>query len=100
MESDSPATKSWMQIDIPLSQELQLEATIREVSGHRDMQKVRDLCASLIRQNFYQQRLLSSAISHISELEALIYIGSQTSDEDMRLFVQIAHDICNELGIG
>lgn len=100
MESGPHDTKSWMQIDIPLSQELNLEATVREVSGHPDTQKVRDLCASLIRQNFYQQRLLNAAISHISELEALIYMGANTSDEEMRLFVQLAHDICNELGIG
>jgi len=96
--ADQP-TSSWMNIDIPLSKELQLEQTLREVSQHPDTDKVRALTASLIRQNFYQQQLLSSAIQHISELETVVFLGASSAGDELPFFMKLAQEICDELGI-
>ena len=90
---------SWMHYEVPLSQELTLEATIREVVSHPDKAKVSDLCASLIRQNFYQQQLLNKAVQRISELELVAYLGATASEKELDTFTAIAREICNELGI-
>jgi len=95
--ADQP--KSWMNIEVPLSQELQLEQTLREVSQHPDTDKVRALTASLIRQNFYQQQLLNNAIQHISELETLAFLGASSAADDLPFFMKLAQEICDELGI-
>ena len=76
-----------------------MEASIREIARHPDTQQVRDLCGSLIRQNFYQQALLNAAIKHISELELVVFLGQNTSSDEMSTFIKIANDICLELGI-
>jgi hypothetical protein len=92
--------KSWMDIEVPLSKELQLEQTLREVSQHPDTDKVRALTASLIRQNFYQQQLLNNAILHISELETLVFLGASADADELPFFMKLAQEICDELGVG
>ena len=88
-----------MHYEIPLTQELQLESTIREIAAHPDKAKVSALCASLIRQNFHQQQLLNKAIYRISELELVAFLGASTSQQELDTFVGIAREICAELGI-
>jgi len=43
----------WMVITPSLQQELELERSIRCITSHEDTAKVRTLCASLMRQNWF-----------------------------------------------
>jgi hypothetical protein len=66
----------WMVITPSLQQELELERSIRCIAGHEDTAKVRTLCASLMRQNWFQQQLIRQATGHIAKLELEGFLGS------------------------
>lgn len=100
MSSNDDGPRNWMAVEVPLTEELKLERAIREVSAHSDYAKVRDLCCSLMRLNFHQQKLLTSAIGRISELELVLFLGASTELSDAADFVLMARDLCDELGIG
>jgi len=46
-----------------------IEQQIRNVHNHGNSKEVVELCASLIKQNHYQQKLLGQAVKRIMELE-------------------------------
>lgn len=100
MSTSDSRPANWMAYEIPLTEELKLEQAIREVSGHPDMQKVRDLCASLMRSNYHQQQLLANAIGRIGELELVLFLGAQAEPHEAIEFVAMAREICESLGIG
>ena len=97
--SDNKPT-SWMAYQPTLNEELRLEQAIREVSGHPDTAKVRDLCASLMRANYHQQQLLSRAVGRISELELVLFLGAHAEPRETDAFMAMAREVCNDLGIG
>lgn len=66
----------WMVINPSLQQELELEKTIRCITAHDDGDKVRQLCASLLRQNWFQQQLIRQATGHIAKLELEDFLRS------------------------
>lgn len=99
MSSEDDSYTTWMSYELPLSEELKLEHAIREVSAHHDTQKVRDLCASLMRQNFHQQQLLSKAIGHINQLELVLLLGATAEPHESDVFLAMARQVCDDLGI-
>lgn len=58
-----------MSIEHSLEEELMIEQQIRNVHNHGNSKEVVELCASLIKQNHYQQKLLGQAVKRIMELE-------------------------------
>jgi hypothetical protein len=65
----------WMVITPSVRQELELEHSIRCVEASDETAKVRALCASLMRQNWYQQQLIKQATGHIAKLELEDFLG-------------------------
>lgn len=78
-----------MVINPSLQQELELEKTIRCVTAHDDGDKVRQLCASLLRQNWFQQQLIRQATGHIAKLELEDFLRS--TSERPRLIQRLRH---------
>ena len=66
----------WMVVNPSLQQQLELEKTVRDVTSYHDTEKVRSLCASLMRQNYYQQQLIRQATGHIARLEMEDFLSS------------------------
>lgn len=66
----------WMVVNPSLQQQLELEKVVRDVTSHHDIDKVRSLCASLMRQNYYHQQLIRQATGHIARLEMEGFLGS------------------------
>jgi hypothetical protein len=64
------AWADWMVVEQTLEEELQLEATVREITGSTDMLLLTDLCIQLTRQNWHQSKLLSQAVFRVMELES------------------------------
>lgn len=100
MATSEDKPSSWMVYEMPLGEELKLEHAIREVSGHPDVERVRDLCAKLMRQNYHQQQLLSNAIARIGQLELVLFLGAYAEPDETEAFIAMAREICEELGIG
>ena len=59
----------WMIVHWTLEEELHLEAQARSVLYHHDEAQVRELCASLIKQQAYYCKLMEQATGHIAEIE-------------------------------
>lgn len=59
----------WMLYDPSLEDQLATERQARAVLHHDNEQAVRELCASLIKQNHAHQTLLAQAVGRIIELE-------------------------------
>ena len=59
----------WMVFNPSLEEQLTMERQARAALHHDNEQQVRELCASLIKQNFAHQTLLNQAIGRIIELE-------------------------------
>lgn len=100
MSDSEGKTTSWMTLEIPLYEELKLEQAIREVSAHPDVEKVRTLCASLMRSNYHQQQLLANAVGRIGELELILFLGAQAEPDEAMDFLAMAREVCESLGIG
>lgn len=100
MTASDEKPSSWMVYEISLNEELKLEHAIREVSAHPDIDRVRKLCAQLMRQNYYQQQLLANAVGRISQLELVVFLGAQAEPCEAEAFFAMAREICEDLGIG
>jgi hypothetical protein len=61
----------WMSVELPLEEQLMLERQVRAVHDHVNAKEIAELCSSLIRQNFHQQKLLQQAVTRIMELETI-----------------------------
>lgn len=99
MGTGSASQSSWMLYEMSLSEELTLESAIREVANHPDVEKLRTLCAALMRQNYHQQRLLSKAIGRVGELEMVIFLGATAEAHEVDTFVEMAREVCASMGI-
>lgn len=60
-----------MSVEPSLEEELMVEKQVRAVHDHSDRKEIAELCASLIRQTHYQQKLLGQAVTRIMELEVM-----------------------------
>ena len=60
----------WMVVQFTLEERLAIENRARSALRHDNANDVAQLCSQLIRQNAYQERLLSQAVNHIARLEA------------------------------
>lgn len=60
----------WMVVSLTIEEELKIEQQSRSILGSSDNEQVRDLCASLAKQNAFQAKLISQAVRHITQLEA------------------------------
>jgi len=54
-----------MSVELPLEEQLAIEKQVRAVHDHIDTKEIAELCSSLIRQNYHQQKLLQQAITRI-----------------------------------
>ena len=99
MADEAAPRTSWMAYDMPLGEELRLEAQIRDLAGHADVARVRDLCASLMRQNYHQQQLLRRAVGRTGELEMIVLLGALAEPDDADLFLDMAAQLLEELGV-
>lgn len=67
-----------MTVEPSLEEELMVERQVRAVHSHADAKEIAELCATLIKQTHYQQKLLGQAVKRIMELEI---IDECTEDE-------------------
>tara|TARA_R100001594_G_scaffold131542_1_gene171249 strand:- start:226 stop:474 length:249 start_codon:yes stop_codon:yes gene_type:complete len=68
-------TKSWAKwliIEPSLEEELELEKDSRAVLEDQDHKSIAQLCSALVKQTWYQQKLLKQSVERICELEAKI----------------------------
>lgn len=70
-----------MIVDWTLEEELHIEAQARSVLHHDDADQVRELCASLVRQNFYYAKIMRQATGHIAELELRSVLNGEHQSE-------------------
>ena len=66
----------WMIVEWTLEEELQIEAQSRSALSHHSADEVRQLCASLIRQYAYQNKLMQQAVGHIAKIEMEQFLTS------------------------
>jgi ABC-type Na+ transport system ATPase subunit NatA len=60
----------WIMATQSLEEELTMERAVRAVYSSEDMEEVQGLCASLVRQNWHQRKLLCQAVNKIVEMDA------------------------------
>tara|TARA_R100000742_G_C4261434_1_gene79223 strand:- start:688 stop:936 length:249 start_codon:yes stop_codon:yes gene_type:complete len=68
-------TKSWAKwliIEPSLEEELELEKDSRAVLEDQDHKSIAQLCSALVKQTWYQKKLLKQSVERICELEAKI----------------------------
>jgi len=70
-----------MSAEIPLEEQLMVERQVRAVYDHADAKEIAELCSTLIRQNFHQQKLLQQAITRIMELEIIDECEDDTPEQ-------------------
>tara|TARA_R100000781_G_C4030364_1_gene110383 strand:+ start:333 stop:596 length:264 start_codon:yes stop_codon:yes gene_type:complete len=66
------AWADWMVVEPSLEQELQLETDARAIIEDDDHKEIAKLCATLSKQNWYQQQIIKQSVGRISELEAML----------------------------
>lgn len=64
----------WMVVNLSLEEELQVERAARTAIDCPDSREVAKLCATLIKQNAHQSKLLSQAVGYIAGLEATMFL--------------------------
>ena len=62
----------WMDVNQTYEEELEVERSVREVNKCDDEEALKMLCSALVRQSWHQGKLLSQAVTRISELDAQI----------------------------
>lgn len=60
----------WLHAELTLEEELSMERITRGIWHEDDIEKVRDVCASLYRANWRHRKMLVNAVQRIAELEA------------------------------
>lgn len=59
----------WMMIKLPIEEELKLERSVRELMAQIQDEKTSRFCGSMLKQLYFQQKLLQQATHHIAALE-------------------------------
>ena len=52
-----------------MEEKLRMECWARAIQSHKDKQEIADLCASLVKQLAYKDKLLKQAVNYIAKLE-------------------------------
>ena len=78
----------WMVVEFSLEEQLAVETQARVALNHSDSKEVAQLCATLIKQNAHQSKLLSQAVRHIARLEAIMCFTHLTRPWWKRIFCQ------------
>lgn len=65
----------WLVVNFSLEEKLIIERRARSVICHDNEAEVAKLCAQLIRQSAFQERLLAQATNHIACLEAQMMLS-------------------------
>ena len=60
----------WLHAELTLEEELSMERITRGIWQENDIEKVRDVCASLYRANWRHRKMLVNAVQRIAELES------------------------------
>ena len=71
----------WLMATASLEEELTIERAVRAIYHTEDIEEVQGLCASLIRQNFHQRKLLCEAVNKIVEMEVLKPFSEEPQSE-------------------
>ena len=66
------AWAEWMIVKPSLEEELLLESDSRAVVEDENHEEVAKLCSTLIKQNWYHEKLLRQCVGRVAELEATI----------------------------
>ncbi len=66
------AWADWLVVEPTLEEELQLETDARAVLEDENHKEIALLCSTLLKQNWYQQKIIKQSIGRIGELEAMI----------------------------
>ena len=66
----------WMIVELSVEDQLRIEGQARAALSHDDRNQVAHLCASLIRQNAYQSKLIQQATGRIGQLEMEQFLAS------------------------
>ena len=76
-----------MVVEFSLEEQLAVETQSRLVLNCPDSKEVAQLCATLIKQNAHQSKLLSQAVRHVARLEAIICFTHLTRPWWKRIFL-------------
>ena len=88
----------WMVVNLPLEEQLSLERASRTLMMSEDVDSVREIAASLIKQNAYQQQLLKQAVTHCMNIESQIEAEVQ-SMEGKKKNVTLTHYLTEIFGM-
>lgn len=75
-----------MVVEFSLEEQLAVETQARVALNHPDSKEIAKLCATLIKQNAHQSKLLSQAVMHIARLEAIMCFTHLTRPWWKRIF--------------
>ena len=76
-----------MVVNFSYEEELEVESRARTAFNCPDSKEVAKLCATLIKQNAHQSKLLSQAVRHIARLEAIMCFTHLTRPWWKRIFL-------------
>ena len=62
----------WLTVEPSVEEAFQLESDSRAIMEDEDHKSVSQLCAALLKQTWYQQRIIKQSIERICELEAKV----------------------------
>ena len=66
------AFADWLVYEPSIDEEFEIEKTARCILEDDDHEEIAKLCSSLVKQNFYQKKLLEQIIRDVAELDAII----------------------------
>ena len=67
---DDMGWAKWLVVEPSLEEELALERDARAVLEDENHEEIALLCSTLLKQNWYQQRIIKQSIERICEMEA------------------------------
>jgi len=76
----------WMVVQLSLEEQLAVETQARVALNHSDSKEIAKLCATLIKQNAHQSKLIKQAVHHIAALEATLYLQQSRRPWWKRIF--------------
>ena len=76
----------WMVVEFSLEEQLAVETQARVALNHSDSKEIAKLCATLIKQNAHQSKLIKQAVHHIAALEATLYLQQSRRPWWKRIF--------------
>ena len=59
----------WMVVEQSLEEELTVERTVREINDCDEVDAVKEVCTALVRQNWYQSKMLKQAVGRIAVMD-------------------------------